>query len=526
MEKKMKNGNKNLEYFIGFGLYQVFHLLMENMNVVISIGNMAFMVFAGAFPDIDCKNFENVTLKKGRFSKEELCDLFNNGSCENTSFVSDFNSIISEWGLVCEKAGLVYLSTSAQMAGVMIGAPIFGQLSDLFGRKKTLFVCNFANFFVGALSACSSNFQAFIAFRFAIGFFTGGSITCGYVFLVEFLKQKHRFTVMAIGGWPLCYMSFGLIAFLTRDWRKLTIALNVFGILPLTMLYFTFESPKWLLQRGRGDEAKKVFQKLSKLNRIEFEPTDLENMIRNERIKLSERKTEHPSFFHLFYTWKLVRYTAALSLAWFTVSCVSYGLLFNMEQLSGDRFLNALLYGLMEILSSSTAAISEAFFHKCGRKAFHIIAGGIITFGCFAVFTLVILGKKEDHPNLMTALCLLAQGTSNILWMVSYLMTAEVYPTPIRNIANSFCSVSARVGGILAPQIIYLGHVWGAIPFLIFGLLAAADVAVFQLVLPETKGKPLPDLMPSKQERIWRKKDEKKNGENADDLEMTKLVKV
>lgn len=40
-----------------------------------------------------------------------------------------------QWELICERERIVYLILTIQMAGVLVGAPVFGQLGDTFGRK-------------------------------------------------------------------------------------------------------------------------------------------------------------------------------------------------------------------------------------------------------------------------------------------------------------------------------------------------------------------------------------------------------
>lgn len=52
----------------------------------------------------------------------------------------------------------------------------------------------------------------------------------------------------------------------------------------------------------------------------------------------------------------------------------------------------------------------------------------------------------------------------------------------------------ARIGGMLAPQILELNRFWGPLPLILFGGLAIFSGAL-ALLLPETSGKPLPQTM-------------------------------
>lgn len=63
-----------------------------------------------------------------------------------------------------------------------------------------------------------------------------------------------------------------------------------------------------------------------------------------------------------------------------------------------------------------------------------------------------------------------------------------------RNIGMGISSMSARIGGMLAPQILDLGAVWGPLPLLLFGVLSAVAGSL-ALLLPETNGRPLPQTI-------------------------------
>ncbi|KAL8570518.1 hypothetical protein ACOMHN_008875 [Nucella lapillus] len=77
---------------------------------------------------------------------------------------------------------------------------------------------------------------------------------------------------------------------------------------------------------------------------------------------------------------------------------------------------------------------------------------------------------------------------------IVYLLAAEVFPTVIRNVEMGACSVSARMGGILAPFILETASVLPVLPMLIFGGLSVL-AATLAFLLPETTGRPLPQFL-------------------------------
>jgi len=79
-----------------------------------------------------------------------------------------------------------------------------------------------------------------------------------------------------------------------------------------------------------------------------------------------------------------------------------------------------------------------------------------------------------------------------------YLSNTELFPTPIRNIAHAFCATWNRLGGVVAPQILFLAHSWKPAPFAIFAALSLIAGILFAIFIPETKGKPLPEKMPER----------------------------
>ncbi|NXI10655.1 S22AD protein, partial [Irena cyanogastra] len=97
-----------------------------------------------------------------------------------------------------------------------------------------------------------------------------------------------------------------------------------------------------------------------------------------------------------------------------------------------------------------------------------------------------------DQPMVTTILAIIGKFTSTAAFSTSYVYSAEVFPTILRQTGVGLCSTMARVAGILAPLIIPLSHYHRAIPKAIFGSIPVV-VALSCILLPETRGIDLAD---------------------------------
>ena len=73
-------------------------------------------------------------------------------------------------------------------------------------------------------------------------------------------------------------------------------------------------------------------------------------------------------------------------------------------------------------------------------------------------------------------------------------MTAESYPTVIRNTALSFCSVAGRISSTISPYVALLGSVsFEALPYILYSGFAAVSGLLYFFLMPETKDLDLPE---------------------------------
>ncbi|KAJ8314977.1 hypothetical protein KUTeg_007127 [Tegillarca granosa] len=77
---------------------------------------------------------------------------------------------------------------------------------------------------------------------------------------------------------------------------------------------------------------------------------------------------------------------------------------------------------------------------------------------------------------------------------IIYLCAAEIFPTVVRNAGVGVSSMSARIRGMLAPQVLKLNAIWIPLPMIIFGGMSIL-ARVLALLIPETVGKRLPQTI-------------------------------
>ncbi|NXG74832.1 S22AD protein, partial [Baryphthengus martii] len=97
-----------------------------------------------------------------------------------------------------------------------------------------------------------------------------------------------------------------------------------------------------------------------------------------------------------------------------------------------------------------------------------------------------------DQPMATTVLAIIGKFTSTASFSTSYVYSAELFPTVIRQTAVGLCSMLARVAGIMAPLIRLLGEHHRAIPMAIYGSPPVL-IGLLCFLLPETRDTDLAD---------------------------------
>lgn len=484
-----------------FGHFQLRLFLAVSLFETPAAWAMFLPVFVAAKPTWRCPvrsldlsygiHLLNTTINTALNYTENTCTE-SNSVCMGIEYTSDFTSIVSEWDLICDRGHLRFTITTIQMVGTLIGACIAGQLADTFGRRRVLYSVYLLLLVTGLLSSFSSSWQMFTVFRFFVGAFFGGTMVINFVMPLEFVGRQWRTFCGCIGFWAVGVMLLAPMAYFIPQWRHLTALCSVSGLVLVATWWCVPESPRWLIQKGRVAEAKVIITRIAEFNRRPIpDLLKLSSCVQKEE---QDGKQEHYSYWHLFQTPNLAKNSLIIIFAWFVSSSVYYGTSLNVGSLSGDRYVNFFLSGLVEI----PALLFVVFFNnRIGRRWTLSLLMMLAGISCFAILFLDITGKVEEQGAVMTGMALLGKAGIAGAWAAAQVFSAEVFPTVVRNIGIATSAMAARLGGIAAPQIIYLGEFSRPLPYVIFGALGIV-CALLTFLLPETFNQPLPDRLPDR----------------------------
>ncbi|NXX98760.1 S22AD protein, partial [Centropus bengalensis] len=189
-------------------------------------------------------------------------------------------SLLTEFDLVCERKDLNDISQSIYMLGLFLGSMIFGPLSDRIGRRPVILISVFLQGLFGLGTAFVPHFYVFMAFRCVVGASVSGITITMLSLATEWIGVSSRpkavlasHCCFALGQMLLAGLSYGI-----RNWRLLEIA----GSAPIFAFFFCIrvfpESARWLVTKGRIEEAKKALQKAASINKRVIPPGLLEQV--------------------------------------------------------------------------------------------------------------------------------------------------------------------------------------------------------------------------------------------------------
>jgi MFS transporter, putative metabolite:H+ symporter len=372
------------------------------------------------------------------------------------------------------------------LVGTVLGSLVWGMLADIYGRKATILLS--AVMFVGT-SVCGAmpSLAWNIGMCFMMGAAAGGLLPVAYALLAEMMPSKHRgWALVLVGGLGAVvgyFAASGFSALLQPvfSWRILWL-LNLPTGLSLVLLgVFIPESAKFLLARGRRDEAQAVMNRFGAKAR-RTKAAEQVAFDRGPAVALTGR---------VFFG-KLL----ALSLAAICFGLINFGLLL---WLPADLVAKGYSVAVSSKLLAESALIAfptifvVAFAYSAWSSKWSIVGSIAVTiFGLLGVLQLEF--TSGGSPVIPVALLIV--GTNALISMLLP-YAAESFPLRIRGRTTGTVAACSKAGGMIAQFLAILALVPPlALVSLIIMVPTIAALILVGWFGQETRGRDLRDLDP------------------------------
>jgi len=404
------------------------------------------------------------------------------------NFTGYFHSASTEFDWVCDDAWKPAFTQSIFYAGAIIGTLIFGWISDHYGRYGSFISSNLVLMVTGIATPFANNFICFTAIRFLMGTSFITFFMSLYMLTLEYVSKEKRSLVgnlslaiaMSLGG---CIQPWILKA--VEDWKIFHHILFCQTALIFIAPWFVKESSRWLITKGRIDEALIILQEIAKTNGKDVSPEVFQTFKASAVKEFEKSKETNLSWLDLFKSPVLRRNVVLMIINWSLTSVIFDGHLRNIENLKFSIYWTFTISSMIEFPSDLLAIWG---LDLIGRKWSAVIS----LLGFF--FTMFISTLVFDNFLLVTIFAMIGRFFITYSMNTSAQISLEVVPTQLRGQGTALANVFAQISNFFAPQIVYSKVVDERLPFLLLGA-GALVASVFAVFLPETAGVNLPDTV-------------------------------
>jgi MFS family permease len=417
--------------------------------------------------------------------------------------------IVQQYDLSDAMKGLV---SAAAIIGAIFGAALLGPIADKIGRRRIFKydLVMFAAFSVACIFAW--NVWALIAFRFALGLAIGLDYPVAASYLAEVLPSKARgrwlvgaFSLQAAG--ILLGAVVGVIVLLilpdVSSWR---IMLG-FGVVPALVIIWLRrsvpESPRWLAQNGREEEATAVTESLV------GHPVVVTDADRRKGTKVPEglKALFQPALFKR----GMIRRTLFTSVPWFLMDIATYGVgIFTPTLLAALALAGPNATFLSDDIASTkgTAALDVFLVFgfltaiylvdRVGRIPLQLTGFGMMTIAlCVLGVADALPGGGDSHLGLVFLGFIFFNFFMNAgPNATTYALPAEVFPSEFKAAGHGFAAGMAKLGAALGVFLfpILQGDIGtSALLFIVAGICLVGLTITYALRI-EPKGRSLDDV--------------------------------
>jgi SP family arabinose:H+ symporter-like MFS transporter len=390
--------------------------------------------------------------------------------------------------------GLLGTTVAIALLGAIIGAMSAGIPGERFGRRNSLRVLAILYLTSALGCAFAWGWYPLVFFRFLGGLGIGGSSVLGPMYIAEIAPAKWRgrlvglFQFNVVFGILLAYFSNYLIALMhfgATEWRWMLGIASLPAALFLVMLFGIPQSPRWLVEKRRVDEARTVLQQVGEVS-AEQELKDILESMHFERAKepLFTRKYRLPIF--LAVTIGMFNQLAGINAILYYLNDIFAHAGFSA--LSGD--VQAVAVGATNLLFT---VIAMAMIDRVGRRTLLLI-GSVGTAACLGGVAAIFFSAAHENFLvwlLMGYIAFFAFSQGAVIWVY----ISEVFPNRVRAKGQSLGSFSHWfMNALISWTFPLIAAASGAYPFVFFAAMMVLQFFVVFFFYPETKGVSLEDM--------------------------------
>jgi sugar porter (SP) family MFS transporter len=395
-------------------------------------------------------------------------------------------------------SGMKELTVAILLLGAVTGALIAGWAADRFSRRRTKIVSGCV-YVTGALGcAFAQSYWQILAGRFWLGLAVGTASFVSPMYIAEIVPPRIRGGVVSFNqlmitlGILVAYIVDWGFAGFSNNWRWMFAVAVVPGAALAIGMYFMPFSPRWLVEKGRDDEAREVLARYR----------DSDEAVEEEMKEIKDVSQSEVSVRELLGKGVRRMLVVGIGLAVF-------------QQIVG---INTVIYYAPTILKlagqQNTGALTQSVFIGCTNVFFTIVAILLLDklgrrfflIGGTSILTvaLVGLGIFFASPGVQSAVpwlalaCLLVyiMGFAVGLGPVFWLMISEIFPIQMRGPAMAVCTMF-NWGLNFAISYTFLTLI-GAITkqgtFWLYAFFGICAIVFFVTLVPETKDRSLEQI--------------------------------
>jgi putative MFS transporter len=372
---------------------------------------------------------------------------------------------------------------SSALIGLFMGSLVLGWISDYIGRQKIFSFSFVIITLASALQFFATTPEQLFLLRVMVGIGLGGDFSVGHTMLAEFSPRKHRGVLLGSFSviWTFGYVAAGFAGhFLTAlgpdAWRWLLSSSAIPALAILLMRIGTPESPRWLMGKGRREQAMAIVHKYFGPNVLLIDEAPV--MSKQRFLSLFGPKYRRRTAFNsLFFVCLVIPYFAIYT---FLPSILQVMGLDN--SFSTDLLLNGLLI--------VGALLGIVLTVVCSRRGF-LIGSFIFLAACLVMLSIIPASQTAWLIACFAAFTLVMSAVSNLVGV----FPAESFPTEVRSMGVGFATSMSRLGSAIGTGLLPLAIVHYGMPTTtaILALILIIGAIVSIAWAPETKGLTLVD---------------------------------